>query len=159
MCARPLAEWSLNSVSALFRLAINSRQSPRHPSPLPPRRRPICRPTTELIHSYTSHRPNVQKILPQHSCSRNRRHRRLLARALSRLSVAVIIDMTTVFVSPARRPLFERIAGLYTHSEGPHWAPKGRRASRARRPTSLSPSCNRMGILGGDLVGFLASTA
>ena len=42
-----------------FRLAINSRQSPRHPSPLPPRRRPICRPTTEPIHSYTSHRPNV----------------------------------------------------------------------------------------------------
>ena len=53
--------------------------------------------------------------------------------------------MTTVFVSPARRPLYERIAGLYTLSGGPYCrAPQGCRVSRTRRPTS------RPALLAGD---------
>ena len=114
-----------------WRLTAGSRPGARRP----PRRRPICRPTTELILGYLSHRPIIQKILPH--ASRDRRHCRLLAPARSRLFAAVIIGMTTVFVSPARRPLSERIAGMYTLSGGPHCrAPQGCRASRARLPTS-----------------------
>ena len=66
---------------------------------------------------------------------------RLRERGAQTLSVAVVTYMTTVFVSPARRPLFERIAmgsflQVLVHASGgaPHLGPSRDAAAGTRGP-------------------------
>ena len=72
--------------------------------------------------------------------------RRLRERGAQTLSVAVVTYMTTVFVSPARRPLFERIAmgsflQVLVHASGgaPHLGPSRDAAAGTRGPQSAQP--------------------